>query len=170
MEDSQMTSFGDWSHIVKVAPIDKRLQAVASSSNGAPICAYCSPPDGRKGTIRCNQCQVFVHSVSCAGFANHREANHSLHMSNLHEPVNSSSSCLHSDSHRPSRRHSRRPNRRHSRRPSRRPSRRWPTGVLGRISSGRKFYLTNIANIPTSGNAPTPTSFSRLTRPCSPRL
>ena len=59
-------------------PIHDRLRAFAA--NTAPVvvpkCTYCSRTDGRKETIQCSGCQLHVHSVSCAGFASHREARH----------------------------------------------------------------------------------------------
>ena len=57
------------------APLSERLRALATR-NPAPICAYCSKSDGRKETIQCGTCKGHVHSVSCAGFLNHRQATH----------------------------------------------------------------------------------------------
>ena len=57
-------------------PIQARLRAFSATnpSVAAPKCGYCSRPDGRKDTIKCIVCQSSIHSVSCAGFSSHREA------------------------------------------------------------------------------------------------
>ena len=59
-------------------PIHNRLRPLISNraEKNGPKCAYCSRPDGRKDTIQCITCQQHIHSVSCAGFSNHREARH----------------------------------------------------------------------------------------------
>ena len=59
-------------------PIHNRLRALEATNPPvvAPKCGYCSRPDGRKDTIKCIICQSLIHSVSCAGFSSHREAQH----------------------------------------------------------------------------------------------
>ena len=58
-------------------PIHKKLRALAATNPVTyPRCTYCSQIDRRKATIQCGVCLTHIHSVSCAGFSSHREANH----------------------------------------------------------------------------------------------